>query len=395
MRTGRAARGTNMTGDRSQPGEADAAAGGGVGTVGALRVGRPIAVNFQGPYRRENPETFRDLRLDMRAVHAESGRVLDIPGFFAADGRAGDSGAASGAVWRAVFAAPAAGRWRLTASFRSGPDVALSDAPESFAPAGRPHGASTTLEILRAEPEAPDLSGQGPVAALEGDAALGGAGAAVFASGARHPFVWPQTPPELLAAQAFFRDVSEASEDRPTFARYGDAWRVGDPSWSGDAADGDPSLSRAAIGALNALAREGATAVAAHPLRVGRGGWACWPWARRPRAGDLSEDLIAGYAFDVSRLDQWGAALAHAARLGLVAHLTLDAGAPPPPEHRAIYRLWAREAVARFGALGGVIFRADAAPELAAWAAALDPYDRPAPPAPAAPRRDATAADAA
>ena len=87
-----------------------------------------ITLSFAGPATSEaaavNP--FRDYRLNVTLKHAASGRSLVVPGYFAADGKAANSGANDGAVWRAHFAPDAAETWTCVASFRTGPDVAIA-----------------------------------------------------------------------------------------------------------------------------------------------------------------------------------------------------------------------------------------------------------------------------
>ena len=65
-----------------------------------------------------------------------------MPGFFAADGNAADTGATSGRRFRVHFAPDAPGTWRFTAFFRSGPGVAHFRQPDRrrAAPARRRDG---------------------------------------------------------------------------------------------------------------------------------------------------------------------------------------------------------------------------------------------------------------
>ncbi len=70
---------------------------------------------------------FRDYRLFVTFTHVASGKSYRVPGYYAADGRAAETGAASGNVWRAHFMPDAEGEWKWTASFRQGRNVAVSD----------------------------------------------------------------------------------------------------------------------------------------------------------------------------------------------------------------------------------------------------------------------------
>ena len=72
------------------------------------------------------PNPFTDYRLDVRFEHPKSGKSYLVPGYYAADGGAANSGADSGSVWRVHFSPDELGEWQYAASFRTGPKVAVS-----------------------------------------------------------------------------------------------------------------------------------------------------------------------------------------------------------------------------------------------------------------------------
>jgi hypothetical protein len=60
-----------------------------------------------------------------------SGQRYVVPGYFAADGNAANTGAESGNLWRAHFSPDEAGTWKYSVSLREGKDIAVSDDREA------------------------------------------------------------------------------------------------------------------------------------------------------------------------------------------------------------------------------------------------------------------------
>ncbi len=94
---------------------------------GECKVWHPVSFTFQGPESSEtaDPNPFRDDRLTVTFTHAGQTRV--VPGFFAADGSAGETGAEKGDRWRARFLPDSEGGWVFHADLVRGPDVAIHD----------------------------------------------------------------------------------------------------------------------------------------------------------------------------------------------------------------------------------------------------------------------------
>ncbi|MDH3243615.1 MAG: DUF5060 domain-containing protein, partial [Saprospiraceae bacterium] len=86
-------------------------------------------LTFDGPEADEqdanNP--FLNYRLQVTFTHRSKSYI--VPGYFAADGNAGESSASSGNKWRVHFAADEVGEWTYHVSFRKGSNVAISDEP--------------------------------------------------------------------------------------------------------------------------------------------------------------------------------------------------------------------------------------------------------------------------
>ncbi|MGH6959549.1 MAG: DUF5060 domain-containing protein, partial [Dongiaceae bacterium] len=80
---------------------------------GELKRWNKITLTFDGPRTSEDasPNPFRDYRLSVTFRHARSGTSLTVPGYYAADGRAAETSAASGNQWRAHFIPIEEGEW--------------------------------------------------------------------------------------------------------------------------------------------------------------------------------------------------------------------------------------------------------------------------------------------
>jgi len=79
---------------------------------GELRKWHKITLTFDGPEISETstPNPFLDFRLNV--LFRQGDRKYLVPGYFAADGDAAQTGADSGNKWRAHFAPDATGPWR-------------------------------------------------------------------------------------------------------------------------------------------------------------------------------------------------------------------------------------------------------------------------------------------
>lgn len=333
--------------------------------AGPMRAWRTLVLNFWGPERVESPETFRDFRLELTLRDARSGERLRIPGFFAGDGTAADTSATGGSVWRAMFTPPSDGEWNYVASFRSGPEIAVSRDPEAGQRVDPIDGARGRLLIAPTSPGGPDLRELGPIALGDGGYAFPRSAASLLEHAA-------PALDDLLALRDF--DGAGVFEDAPERDGSGAAWRPGDPIW----ADG---RGRTAIGLLNAASDSGATSIHLKPLSAARQGearlaWRASPWAPPPR-GEAQPGDAAELCFDVSRLAQWEIAFAHAQALGLVLNVDLerpDGRAEAAPLARALFL---REMVARFAHHNGLVWRIAAGSPDIDTLQAFDAYQRP------------------
>ena len=97
--------------------------------TGELKQWHKITLSIQGPELSEQgiPNPFLDYRLNVRFFNDEA--EYNVPGYFAADGRAAESSADAGSMWKVHFAPPTTGEWNYELSFKKGENIAVSDDP--------------------------------------------------------------------------------------------------------------------------------------------------------------------------------------------------------------------------------------------------------------------------
>ena len=114
-----------------------AAAGAQDATItGELKTWHRVTLSFAGPETSEaaEPNPFTDYRLLVTFRNGDYSVV--VPGFYAADGNAGEASADRGNVWRVHFSPNMPGEWSYNASFRTGPNIALSPAQHAGSQTG-------------------------------------------------------------------------------------------------------------------------------------------------------------------------------------------------------------------------------------------------------------------
>ena len=306
---------------------------------GELKQWHRVTVTFAGPDANEtgSPNPFRDYRLDVELTNGD--RRVIVPGFFAADGNAAESGAAGGNCWRVHFTPDRPGKWTYRASFRTGTDIAASRKADDGQPAAL-DGATGTFTIGASDKSGRDHRAKGMLRYVgEHYLRFAGSGEFFIKGGA-------DSPENFLA----FADFDATGRQGPSKKlRKGEAapgaahryephlrdWRDGDPTWR-------EGKGKGIIGALNYLASKGMNSVYFLTMNVGGDGKDVWPWID-PNTRDR---------FDCSKLDQWEIVFSHMDRLGILLHVItqetendqlLDGG-----ELGLQRRLYYRELIARF-----------------------------------------------
>ena len=312
-----------------------------------LRAWGLVTLVVDGPIADESadPNPFLDVRMTARFEHIDGGPPAIVPGYYAADGDAADTGATVGRRWVAHFVPERPGHWSFEVSIRKGAGIALSDVPEAGEPA-EGDGTSGTFEVTP-DPEAKGI--------LRHD---GGRYLRFAASGEAFLKGGADSPENFLAYEDFdgTRSTRQGDDRRPgeadgaglhTYAPHLRDWSEGDPSWG-------EGRGKGIIGALNYLASEGVNSVYFLAMNVRGDGRDVWPWL----------DIDDRRRFDVSKLAQWERVFRHMDDLGIALHLVLteteneslfehEEGGVDFAESR---RLYYRELIARFGHHRGLVW---------------------------------------
>ena len=99
-----------------------------VEVAGELMQWHKVTLTVDGPMASEtdaDPNPFTDYRMTVTFAHESGSPTYEVPGYFAADGNAGETSADSGNKWRAHLSPDKAGRWTYTIAFVEGDGVAL------------------------------------------------------------------------------------------------------------------------------------------------------------------------------------------------------------------------------------------------------------------------------
>jgi Domain of unknown function (DUF5060) len=235
--------------------------------AGCLTKWMPVTLDFRGPRASAsdaNPNPFLDYRLQVRFT-SPSGKTHEVPGFFAADGKAG----LAGDVWRSILSPDEVGVWRYAASFRHGKDLAVCLEPHA--------GDSDSFDGAQGELSIgpPDSSSEGFY--QRGRLEYVGSHYLKFRDGGYWIKGGTDSPEDFLAYHGF----SNTPKARHRYASHVGDWREGDPDWG----DGQ---GKGIIGALNYLASQEVNSIYFLPMNVGGDGKNVYPWlgpvdGRQPR----------------------------------------------------------------------------------------------------------------
>lgn len=284
-----------------------------VSISGELKQWHKVTLTLDGPFARERddePNPFTDYCLTVTFKHESGAPSYRVPGYFAADGDAANSGADSGTKWRAHLAPDKPGRWDFAVSFVKGRRVAVGEAKgEALKPFD---GQTGSFNVESTDKTGRDLRGKGRLEYVgKHHLRFAGSGEYFLKAG-------PDAPETLLAYVDFDgtgpgrKQKPRAGEAAPsqslkTWAPHLQDWREGDPVWK----DGK---GKGLIGALNYLAGKGCNAFSFLPYNAGGDGDNVWPFVAR-------DDK---FHYDCSKLDQWGIVFGHATLQGLYLHFKLQ-----------------------------------------------------------------------
>ena len=316
---------------------------------GELKLWHDIVLTFDGPAASEtsNPNPFLNYRLNV--IFRRGTKTVVVPGYFAADGNAAETGATAGNRWRAHFVPDETGEWTYAASFRTGPEVAVSLDPNAGQPVA-PDGVSGRFTVLPSDKTGRDHRARGMLRYV-GEHYLQFAG-----SGESFIQVGSQSPENFLAYAEFDDTVDHGCASNKLkdgvhrFEPHVRDWRTGDPAWKGGRGKG-------IIGALNYLAGKGMNTFYSLTMNVGGDGCEIYPWT--------SYEERARY--DVSKLAQWEIVLSHMDRLGMQLMLITqeEENEQLLGKMTTLRKLYYRELIARFAHHHAILW--DLSEEMDRW----------------------------
>ena len=222
--------------------------------TGELRKWHKITLGFDGPVTSETATTnpFTDYALEVDLKHTVSGKTYRIPGYFAADGNAANSGASSGNVWLVHFCPDEEGEWSYSASFFTGTNVAQNG---GGSPAGFFDGASGTFSIAPTDKTGRDHRGKGRLQYV-------GKHHLQFAENSEWFLKAGADSPENFLAYEEFDNTPNYGGRRKSWAPHQIDYKVGDPTWAG-------GRGTEIIGAINYLSEKGMNAFSFLTMNVG------------------------------------------------------------------------------------------------------------------------------
>lgn len=291
--------------------------------TGELRTWHEVAVIVDGPHASEtgSENPFADVRMTVD-FRSPTGQEYSVPGHFAADAMAADSGARSGSTWRAYLMPDAPGVWSYQVTLVRGTDAALGEP----APTAQGHGVAGTFTVKPSTAPGDSFLGRGRLDHRGGPY--------LTFVGSDEPFLKNGAggPENFLAYEGF-----DGTPPSHRFESHEDDWRPGDPLWG-------KGRGREIVGAINYLSSMGVNALYLVTYNADGGdGDDVWPWV----------DRQTKRRYDVSKLDQWNTVFGHMSRRGVMPHLlfretendrTIEGGDVGP-----VTELYYREFVSRFG----------------------------------------------
>ena len=94
---------------------------------GELKKWHRVTLNFQGPETSELAADNPFLNYRLEVTFENNGKRYIIPGFYAADGNAAETGSEKGNIWKVRFTPDAIGEWTFTTSFKKGNNIAIGN----------------------------------------------------------------------------------------------------------------------------------------------------------------------------------------------------------------------------------------------------------------------------
>jgi hypothetical protein len=270
--------------------------------TGDLKQWHKVTLTLDGPAAAEtdsSPNPFADYRLTVTFRHESGSPAYVVPGYFAADGNAGETSAARGNKWRAHLAPDKPGNWTWAAAFMAGRGVA-TDPAATGEPVPGIDGKTGSFAVGPTDKAAPDFRAAGRLEYV-------GKHYLRFAGTGDYFLKVGADSPETLLGTADFDGTVTRKVPLKSWQPHVRDWKAGDPTWQG-------GKGRGLIGALNYLSAKGINGISFLTYNAGGDGDNVWPFVAR-------DDKLH---LDCSKLDQWGVVFDHAQAKGLFLHFKLQ-----------------------------------------------------------------------
>ena len=295
-----------------------------------------LELTFEGPQTSEDAESnpFLDMRLDVEFTH-HTGTIYTIPGFYAADGNAAETGAGSGNIWKVRFSPDRVGEWTWEAHFTTGKNVAVNGNGNTIAISP----SEGTFIVSQGKENESTFKKQGRLTVDGTYYRFAGSNKYWLKAGA-------DSPENFLAYADFdgtyrYQAQTEGGESKTDtilhhYQPHVSDWKEGDPTWQG-------AKGKGIIGALNYLASQHMNSVYFLTMNIEGDGKDVWPYTSHEER----------HRFDCSKLDQWDIVFSHMEDLGIMMHVVIQ-----ETENETLLdkgntelerKLYFRELIARFG----------------------------------------------
>ncbi len=356
--------------------------------TGSMKAYQPVQIDFVGPTLSESGAWPQNPFLNYRGtltVSPPAGPSIDIPMFFAGDGKSEDSSSTSGTVWRAFYTPSVAGQFnaRVDFSYSSSTSISIDGGGGS---AGFFDGEALQFSITAPDPSAPGNYARGLLR-------YAGQHYLQYDNGEYYIKAGADSPENFLGYYEFDNTTDMGGIATPGLVNGLHQYQshAGDYGMNPfDSRDlwANGTKGKNILGALNYIASEGINSVYFLTYNTDGGdGRDTWPWI------DFQNDKLH---FDVSKLAQWDQVFNHMDKLGMQLHLITqeaenDEAMGFNGDLSNVRKLYYRELVARFahhnalqwnlgeehGPASGSSTTLDAEKAYAAWIRDLDPYQHP------------------
>ena len=301
--------------------------------TGELKKWHKVTLSFTGPETEEMHTYNPFLNYRLNVTFRNDNKLYIIPGYFAADGDAGETSATKGNKWRVHFSPDEIGEWEYEVSFRKGTNVAVSSEQFAGQGAGFMDGQKGSFIVSETDKVGRDFRAKGRLQFVNKTYLR-------FAENGEYFLKAGVDAPENVFAYEDFDGDFKTDGHKDNFIKKWEAhigdWNTGDPTWQ-------KGKGKGLIGGLNYLASKGLNALSFLTLNIAGDDKNVFPYVHYNNYERI----------DVSKMDQWEVVFEHADKLGLFLHFKtseaenqglLDNGDLGPQR-----KLYYRELIARFG----------------------------------------------